>query len=177
MMLIPWTTRERDMMVKLWQDGESAAVIAAKLGNNRTRNSVLGFLFRLRRSHPEMEIRFESQQSRPRQKNTMPVVRHKKPKPEPVVQINLFTPIEEVPSPDGGVPYFETRLFQCKYILNTSGDPHNVKCCGASVYRLTSWCKDHYYEVFTERTSHGTQVGHLSSGKTPVASKFQFRRM
>ena len=100
-----------------------------------------------------------------------------KKKKQPIAQVNLFTPIAEEPAPHGGVPYFETRLFQCKYILNTSKDPHNIRCCGGVVYRTTSWCRKHYNEVFIGRISPETQVGHLSSGKTQVASKFQFRRM
>ena len=179
MIVTPWTPQDRTLLIKMWQDGISAHIIAATLGNGRTRNAVLGYLFRLRRSHPELGLRVENPKPRERvglsPKPRIPTP--PKPKREPAVQLNLFTPIEEVPAPDGGVPYFETRLFQCKYILNTSKDPHNVKCCGGTIYRGTSWCRTHYHEVFTVRTYPGTQVGHLSSGKTQVASKFQFRRM
>jgi len=179
MIVTPWSASDKATLIQMWQNGASAHVIAAKLGNGRTRNAVLGYLFRLRRSHPELGLRFENTKPRERvglsPKPKIPV----SPKPKKIqpVQLNLFTPIEEELAPIGGVPYFETRLFQCKYILNTSRDPHNIKCCGGKVHRGTSWCRTHYHEVFTVRTSLGTQGGHLSFGKTQVASKFQFRRM
>jgi hypothetical protein len=176
MINIPWSIKERNLMVELWQAGESAAVIAFKLGNGRTRNSVLGHLHRLRRNQPSLDLRFEGPVKKSSTRS-IPVVKKPRVKAEPKPQINLFTPIEEVPAPEGGVPYFETRLLQCKYILNTSKDPSNIKCCGATVYRNTSWCRNHYAEVFTERTAPGKPADHLSSGKIQVASKFQFRRM
>jgi GcrA cell cycle regulator len=180
MIVKPWTASDKELLIKMWQNGASAHVIAARLGNGRTRNAVLGYLFRLRRSQPELGLRLEVMKPRERvclsPKPKIPVPPKPKAKPQPI-QLNLFTPIEEVPPPEGGVPYFEVRRLQCKYILNTSKDPHNVKCCGGSIFRGSSWCRTHYHEVFTTRTAPEKQVAHLSSGKTQVASKFQFRRM
>ena len=179
MMLLPWSARDKAILIEMWQAGASAVAIAHKLGNGRTRNSILGFVFRLRRKNPEIQLRNENMRRMPNP-DEINIVRTKpqpKKKEQPIAQVNLFTPIAEEPAPHGGVPYFETRLFQCKYILNTSKDTHNIKCCGGVVYRTTSWCRKHYNEVFIGRISPETQVGHLSSGKIQVASKFQFRRM
>ena len=176
-MLMPrmFSQREHDELLRMWKEGIPASTIAATLGEGRTRNSILGYVYRLRRTMPELQrmptpkrIKSGNSPRLPKPKNQLTI---------PVVQANSFTPIVEEPLPAGGVPYFETRLFQCKYILNTSKDTHNIKCCGGSVYKGSSWCRKHYNEVFTGRISPETQVGHLSSGKTQVASKFQFRRM
>ena len=177
-----WSKRENSLVIKLWQEGLSAIDIAEQLGNGRTRNSVLGRIFRLRQNNPDIELRVddrtENKKPRKSRASSIPRVPRKPvPKPEKPVQINLFTPIEEKPAPEGGVSFLDTRAFQCRYVLNTSKDIHNVKCCGASVFRMTSWCREHYDEVFTERNSLGKQAAHLSSGKTQVASVFQFRRM
>ncbi len=181
MIITPWSIADKALLVKMWQEGCSAHMIAAKLGNGRTRNSVLGFIHRLRRKDDSIALRNENTRSNPNPDSVRISKPKKKSTPKvkivPLAQLNFFTVIEEEPAPVGGIPFFETRMFQCKYILNTSKDPHNIKCCGGKTYRSTSWCRTHYAEVFTERTYPGKQVGHLSSGKTPVASKFQFRRM
>jgi len=167
-MLMPraFSKREHDELLRMWQEGVPASTIAATQGEGRTRNSILGYVYRLRRTMPELQ----RNPAAPR------VPKPQRPKPIPVVQVNIFTPIIEEPPPEGGVPYFETRLFQCKYILNTSKDAHNIKCCGGTVHRGSSWCRKHYEEVFIGRTDHETQAVRLLSGKTQVASKFQFRQ-
>ena len=172
----PFTIADTKIVVEMWQAGSSAVAIAAKLGNGRTRNSILGFIFRLRKQMPDLKRYTTEKGDKIGKSRSAP--RTPRPKPIPVVQVNSFTPIvEEEPPPEGGVPYFETRKTQCKYILNTSKDAHKIKCCGAPVYREGSWCRTHFEEVFIARNAPEKPVFHLSSGKTQVASKFQFRRM
>jgi hypothetical protein len=179
MLVVPWTNKDRELLIKMWQAGSSAQLIASVLGNTRTRSAVLGYLFRLRKSQPQLGLRFENKQTK---KNQFDYLYPETPKLRRVVKqqipppLNLFTPIKEIPPPENGVPYFETRVFQCKYILNTSKDPSNIKCCGGSTHRGTSWCHKHYDEVFIERTAPGTRAGHLLSGKIQAASGCQFRR-
>ena len=40
----PFTIADTKIVVEMWQAGSSAVAIAAKLGNGRTRNSILGCL-------------------------------------------------------------------------------------------------------------------------------------
>ena len=177
-MLMPraFSKREHDELLRMWKEGIPASTIAATLGEGRTRNSVLGYVYRLRRTMPDLQRMPTPKRTRSGNPPMPRAPRPPRPKPIPVVQVNLFTPIIEETPPEGGVPYFETRLLQCKYILNTSKDAHNIKCCGGTVHRGTSWCRKHYEEVFTERSGPEIQVVRLLSGKTQAASKFQFRQ-
>ena len=172
-----FTVSDTKIVVEMWQEGKSAVAIAAKLGNGRTRNSILGFVFRLRKRMPELKRYTTEKGAKIGKPQEQRVPRVPRPKPIPVVQINTFTPIiEQEPPPIGGVPYFETRKTQCKYILNTSKDAHKIKCCGAPVYREGSWCKTHHDEVFIARTVPERPAFRSPSGKIPAASVFQFRR-
>lgn len=177
-MLMPraFSKREHDELLRMWQEGVPASTIAATLGEGRTRNSILGYVYRLRRTMPELQRMPTPKRTRSGKPPVPRVPRPQRPKPIPVVQVNLFTPIIEETPPEGGVPYFETRLFQCKYILNTSKDAHNIKCCGGTVHRGTSWCRKHYEEVFIGRTAPEIQAARLLSGRTQAASTFQLHQ-
>jgi|GEM_PF-2234883 len=180
-MTIYWSNDEREIVLDMWQKGKTASVIAETLGQGRTRNSVLGYLFRLRKDHPELEKKTSrSTERKPAKAKTSKVKRPKMVKVvrEPLPMVNAYTPIVEEDAPEGGIPYFETKRFlHCSYILNTSRDAHKIKCCGGKPFKNSSWCHKHYHEVFIERTSHGKQADHLPTGKAPVASVFLLRQM
>jgi len=177
-----WSIDERDIVIDMWKKGGSAAEIAKMIG--RTRNSVLGYLFRLRKEFPDIPKKpntggrkARSPEERPIRRSRPKTIKVAKNPSESVQMINAFTPIVEQDAPEGGVPYFETRrLIHCSYILNTSKDAHKIKCCGATPFRGSSWCRKHWHEVFIERTRRERPDARLSSDKTQAASGFQFRR-
>ena len=145
MLTRPFTNSEHSELLTMWRAGIPASTIASTL--NRTRNSILGYVHRLRRTMPELQ-RVATTKREKRNVTSIPQEqRLKRAKPIPVVQVNAFTPIVEEAPPEGGVPYFETRRSQCKYLLNTSRDIRNVKCCGGAVYMGMSWCRHHYIET------------------------------
>lgn len=151
-----WKTNERDTVVRMWKDGHSASEIAREIGDGRTRSSVLGFLHRLRRTMPDLErLQKRNQSVKRAYVRTKP--REQKGPPAPIPQINLRTPIPEISPPEGGVPYYETTRRHCKYILNTSKDPNNIKCCGHVRFKESSWCEKHYREVFITRIGPETR--------------------
>ena len=172
----PFTDDDVKIVIEMWQEGKSAVLIAERLGNDRTRNSILGLVFRLRQKMPELK-RYRTERGTKIGKPQRPRIEPRLKK-IPTVQINLFTPIvEETPPPEGGISYFETTRRHCKYILNTSKDAHKIKCCGASVYRESSWCRHHFEDVFIVRTHPEKLAARSPTGKTPVASVLQLRQM
>jgi hypothetical protein len=162
-----WSDKDKEMVLELWKQGETAAGIARALGDGRTRNSISGLLHRMNLKRDISRV-----QSEPKKRVFHPETIKQTIKPKE----NFFTPIEEVPPPEGGVPYLQTRRLECKYILNTNSDPRNVKCCGGTVYRESSWCRHHYNEVFTARIDREKPAYRLSFGKIQAASRLQFRR-
>jgi len=51
----PFTDDDVKIVIEMWQEGKSAVLIAERLGNDRTRNSILGLVFRLRQKMPELK--------------------------------------------------------------------------------------------------------------------------
>jgi hypothetical protein len=148
----PFTNKEHDKLLEMWRAGLPASEIAATL--DRTRNSILGYIFRVRKDMPELQ-RMPTPQRKKSTTNSLrklnlPMV--PKAKPIPIVQKNIYTPIVDEVAPPNGISLLDTAYGQCRYILNTSRNVHDVKCCGRLVYNNSSWCPQHYAEVFTERT-------------------------
>jgi len=177
-----WSEDEKDIVLDMWRKGETAVAIAETLGNGRTRNSVLGYLHRLRKEMPDVPKKTEGRPTREKRFHARPK-RISRPKvikvaKEPLPVINAFTPIVEQEAPVEGIPYFETRRFHhCTYILNTSRDAHKIKCCGGTPFRNSSWCRKHYHEVFTERTNRGKPDDHSRFGKVRAGEGSRLRQM
>jgi len=168
-----WSDKDKELVLDLWKKGKSAAQIAQALGQGRTRNSVSGLLNRMNLKRDKPKARTTPIKRTPRPKVIRIRAKDEPPKPKE----NYYTPIEEVPPPEGGVPFYETRRTQCKYVLNTNSNAHLIKCCGGPVYRESSWCRHHYHEVFTSHIDREKPVFHQSSGRIQAATKLHFRRM
>lgn len=96
-MLMPrmFSQREHDELLRMWKEGIPASTIAATLGEGRTRNSVLGYVYRLRRTMPDLQRMPTPKRTRSGNSPMPRAPKPPRPKPIPVVQVNLFTPIVE----------------------------------------------------------------------------------
>lgn len=127
----------QDDILKLWIDGKQGSEIAVRL--RITRNSVMGYLYRLRKKglieykDPVVINKINRGEAKPR----MP--RSKRPYRSPYEQIQL--PFLETPRA-GGISLMELKMDSCRYIIN-DGRPENFRFCGKPKFSK-SYCEDHH---------------------------------
>lgn len=119
---LPWTDERRAQVLKMWDSGDSAATIAARIGTGVTRNSVIGIVHRRkdtsfnlipRRVPREPRIRVQSEAPIPR-----PTTRRDTPSLAPIVRgKSVARPRAVRPEPS---PIDPSR--QPCSILNLAGD-------------------------------------------------------
>ena len=136
-----------ERLKQLWAEGFSATEIGQDMG--KTRNAVLGKVFRLRREGHEFKERqvYSPPNSGPKGRSRVrpqPTTKKRKYKKLPdEYQANAYDP------QSGGVEFMDRGKRQCAYI--TSGDrEYPTMCCGVAVVEGASWCPKHYEICFRE---------------------------
>lgn len=151
-MLKPWTQEEIDTASDLASKGVTSTEIGKIL--NRTRNSVIGKLhrkaIRLGGTKPPKEKTAPKVKVERKQRNS-DFLRSKAPNKKLV---------ERVFEAQGSRPIklFDAKFFECKYIINQDRvAPFNTTCCGATTFKNSSWCKEHFDIVFipSKEKRHG----------------------
>jgi len=145
-------TKDDEVIIRMWNDGNAASDIAAVL--NRTRNSVIGRIYRLRTVGIMLRQCDQKQRAvkpkNPDWKKVQIKAKQEKPKnPDwKKVQIKakqdrLKVRKRKVPEPPVGcLTILELNRNNCRYII---GEPHGVHTiyCSAKVYSR-SYCKKHH---------------------------------
>lgn len=118
-----WPQKDKDKAIKMVGEGYTAIEIAAVL--KRTKNSIIGFIHR-------SGLRFSSTNPTHRAKIKNAACKRSKLAPKP-----------ELPIENNNIRFFEARLFQCRFILDSPKNVWDTICCGAPVYKQ-SYCQAHY---------------------------------
>lgn len=155
-----WNDERVELLKKLWGAGKTAAEIAQQLGENITRNAVIGKAHRLGLSGRASPIQRKSKKT---QANT--------PSPKPKVgtqaheeQVRLHEKANE-PRPDGGVSLMELKDRMCHWPI---GDPKKsgFHFCGARGVPGLPYCGEHAaiaYQSSAKRFSVNAQdIDHLA---------------
>lgn len=155
-----WNDERVELLKKLWGAGKTAAEIAQQLGDNITRNAVIGKAHRLGLSGRASPIQRKSKKT---QENT--------PSPKPragtaahAEQVRLRKKANE-PRPDGGVGLPDLKDRMCHWPI---GDPKKsgFHFCGCRSVPGVPYCADHAavaYQNSAKRFSVNAQdVEHLS---------------
>ena len=146
-----WTEERIALLTKLWSDGLTASQIASQLGDNTTRNAVIGKAHRLGLSGRPSPVRTPRDPGvKPvRQARPKPLVGHQrlpvmgKPKPnlirkaEPAARPQS---LEVVPGP--GVTLLKVTDKMCKWPIGHPGDD-GFRFCGNESRDGSPYCEGH----------------------------------
>lgn len=124
-----WSATETEYAIKHWRDGKSAGAVAKLLNNafgtSRTRNSVIGRVYRLGEGRPE---------SPNTRKTSSRVVMARIAKAKPVSRVRVFSPPKPLPAPaviladvSFARPWLERERGQCAFPLGEKGAI--MSCC------------------------------------------------
>lgn len=161
-----WSEERKELVTKFWvTDGLSASQIASRIGGI-TRNAVIGIISRmgltgrrLNAKSPRPKRRPAHFPRRPRQRNNFTFGRDAPSSPEKAPELPKVPQAELRRHPStAAVPFLETRLGQCRYIIDDS----TKDCCGAPTEFGSSWCEEHERAVFAIRPNRSKES---SNGK------------
>lgn len=137
-----WTKEEDERVIALWNDGHSASIIAALIGNDKSRNAVIGRLHRLGKSGNRPTIaRRSTYPGKKRKRKLKPRVYYKPKSPVAKLLAEPFTP-----RPVPVIPEHERKSLidledgDCRWPC-TDGPPHAF-CARKKVPGLP-YCPDH----------------------------------
>lgn len=131
---------DRETILRLWREGLSASQIVNQIGRTRSRNAVLGVVYRAREAGQRLPPAGTPRHTR--------VAVPRKPKPVRVPQ-----PREDEPAAIGPVGDFPDRK-SCQYPRNEDGAAYQA--CGHPGY---PWCGFHQAIVFSpQRASSGDEA-------------------
>ena len=146
-----WTEERIALLTKLWSDGLTASQIASQLGDNTTRNAVIGKAHRLGLSGRPSPVRAPlAPTAKPvRPARPKPVVSHTRPpspanpgqnlirRAEPAVRPQSM---EVVPGP--GVTLLKVTDKMCKWPIGHPGDD-GFRFCGNQARDGSPYCEGH----------------------------------
>lgn len=149
-----WTEERIALLTKLWSDGLTASQIASHLGDNTTRNAVIGKAHRLGlsgRPSPVRAPRDPGVKTPVRQARPKPVTGHghprlplmARPNPNPVRKAESAArpqPVEVVPGP--GVTLLKVTDKMCKWPIGHPGDD-GFRFCGNQSRDGSPYCEGH----------------------------------
>lgn len=127
--MTPWTTLEIADVVRLWNDGYAASQIALKIG--RTRNSVIGVVFRQKLASRTTQIRSRPAPLTQEEKEARSVKRTA----TLAVRRQQFTEMRPL-----NVSLLDLKPHHCRFPYGDG--PHFF--CGATVKQFTSYCPYHH---------------------------------
>jgi hypothetical protein len=135
------SSRDKDKIIKMWEDGLSGTQIGEKLGF--TRNVIIGIISRLRHkghvfNRDEKQIRekrLEEEKKNGGVKNQP--FRAKKKLSDQTIKLE----IPEMPVRSGGIDLIDLKRTSCRFII--SGEDTVVRYCGEEQAR-GAYCAEHY---------------------------------
>jgi len=144
-----WSVEDRIFAIEESKRGATAAAIAQRLG--RTRNSVIGMLFRARGKQAFTRVNVMSAVSRPKKVAPKAVPRLGKIirspiEPETGIDFAMASPLKEREGSYVKLIYRRAG-FECSYVIGETQGKDTI-CCGESVVGFGSWCQTHRDIVF-----------------------------
>lgn len=149
-LLVHWTQDEVNLLTSLWNQGQTATVIAGQLG--KSRNSVIGKAHRLKlnKRAPTPAKKGEGR----RRVRRAPAPSRRKPTASAAIFV-APAPILPPQKIEGGVSILDLEHHHCRAIVGT-GDDGMARYCGghkagmASTGHPSSYCAEHgakYYQM------------------------------
>ncbi len=153
-----WTDEEVATLARMWAEGSSAREIAKALGNDRTRNSVMGRLNRMGLSrnptgvHGGTITRGHKPERAPRPSRAKDITIKqvtglKRQQKEARVSAIVCQPVE------GGVELLDLQASHCRYPLGEVRARPPYKYCGDTVVAGKSYCPGHHAVVWQAGTA------------------------
>lgn len=127
---------EDEIMIEMWNEGISATLIGSHVG--RTRNAVIGRLFRLRKQG--LILRNNGPQHKPPKKKIINRKKTKEEIKEAVIQKRLRN--EEAKQKKHGKIVTDLGPNHCRYVI---GEPNGIQTryCSDTIYKR-SYCAEHH---------------------------------
>lgn len=119
-----WTEEEVNLLISRWNEGNTAAVIAAELG--KTRNAVIGKAHRLKLSKPRPPAKARRAPVRKRPQYNPKASKMASPEAGSVAPVPILAP-QPV---EGGVPILDLEHHHCRAVVGTGPDGL-ARFCGA----------------------------------------------
>ena len=131
-----WWTEEQDaMMLKLWEAGSSATIIAQRLGTGKTRNAIMGRLNRLGKMRTRGDVN----------KKGNPVREPRPPKRPLVIKYRPVRPTPVAPNPNMLVAFMALREHHCRWPVGDPMDP-SFRFCGEQRDSTSPYCTYHHLQ-------------------------------
>jgi len=159
-----WNEQEHEIAVSLWKSGASASKIGQELG--RTRNSVMGYIHRLKLNMPDRILKKEPKPIRPRTPKVA------KPRMPSIKNVKFVGPTYSS-EPSHRVSLLDLGAFMCKWVKDDRLLGHLPEYCGLPVLDGKSWCGFHHGITTIERTSREKQGVRQSSGTTRAGAEYR----
>lgn len=149
-----WTAKNVALLRRLWAAGDTASVIAAKIGHGVTRSAVLGKVHRLglpMRSGPDVESARLTSRLHMRRKRKATLAQkmglgqtaHIAPLAAKISDPLPMPPPE--PKSASAVKFESLEAHQCRWVWGEGADRG---FCGEKTIPGTSWCQAHHARVF-----------------------------
>lgn len=132
----PWTEEDIELLRRYWREGLPASLIARLLRPRRSRNSVIGKVWRL-----DLPAR-DTTRDRRRTMAERPPRRKSKPAPEPVVETApvVTPPVDRRQGATAAI--MDLRRGQCRYPIGDPADP-DFRFCAAAAIIGKPYCHTH----------------------------------
>jgi len=134
-----WTEAAVETLTRLWAEGYSASMIAARMGGGLSRSAIIGKAHRLRLprriSKPNVDTPRVRKFRKPRE--------IKEPRPARFVPEPLPAPVEDAPAPIGQrKTLLELQAHHCRWPIGEPGT-REFHFCGADAHPGFSYCLAH----------------------------------
>ena len=149
--LFDWNDSNVAMLLRLWDEGKSAAVIATEIGAG-SRSVVIGKIHRLRTNRLPSEPLVTKRATVVRKPSPKRVWVHPfRPKPVPAVNPEPAA-ISDLPAdqPDNPVTIMQLTEHTCRWPCSGAGA--ETVFCGGEPVKGKSYCSRHYYTAHQKRS-------------------------
>ena len=135
------TPAEKEKLITLWQEGNSAAAIGAIFG--KTKNSIIGHLHRMKLPPREKAPIVRAERKKPNKKNSESHIVHRVMRG----RIKPTLPNELPPPPGLNIKIHQLRDRHCRSIVGSDEHARPIYC-GLHIKDGSSWC-DYHHAVYT----------------------------
>ena len=163
-----WDKDDYDKALRLWKDGFSASAISRILCGRKSRNAVIGVIYRAGLSGSRSSHVRKLKKSAPRPVRVQRRSPPKAPREHGASVAAWREPRQPLPpdstsAPDGGVQFKHLENHHCRWPYGDPGEA-GFHFCGAERVPGISWCQDHALRAF-------------ASPKLPEKSEKEWRRL
>jgi hypothetical protein len=163
-----WTDERKAEARRLWMAGYSASLIAESIGNDCTRNSIIGLAHRGKWGQRRPVYARSTAPKRPRRLYVKPAdVKARARPPRPARPPPPPKPIPQRRMPPGGWTLLDLSHHQCHWPVNAPPRGGLYLFCGDRTFNGTAYCEYHHRIGFT-----GTKRQPSTAGWQPRQAGF-----